>query len=181
VRVVQAGHLLVPGFGIDADHVGVFEFGDEGQGVADGGEQDVAAGLVGFGFDRDPHSVALVDGVLGQQVDSFPVPVQGGSDVLGEVDFRAFTAAPENVDLCAEFSGEVDVAHDLAQRVPAHGAVVAGEAAVFEDRVTEEVGGHHRQTRPVSVSAVLNWSMICCRSDGLLPGGIRSSSWKVML
>jgi len=35
-------------------------------------------------------------------------------------------------------------------------------------------------TRPVSVSAALNSSMICCRSDGLRPGGIRSSSWKVM-
>ena len=35
-------------------------------------------------------------------------------------------------------------------------------------------------TMPVSSSAVVNSSMIRCRSVLLLPDGIRSSSWKVM-
>ena len=126
------------------DHLVVFELGDERQRVTDGGQQDVAAGLVRLRLDREPHAVALVDGVLGEQVDPFPVPVEGGADVLGEVDLGAFPAAPEHVDLRAQLGGQIHVLHHLAQRVPAHATVVAGEAAVLEHRVAEQVGRHHR-------------------------------------
>ena len=130
------------------DHVGVFELVDERQRVADGGQQDVAARLVRLGLDREPHPVALVDRVLGERVDRLPVPVERGADVLGEVDLRALAAAPEHVDLGAELGGQVHVAHHLAHRVPAHAAVVAGEAAVLEHRVAEQVGGDHRHHHP---------------------------------
>jgi hypothetical protein len=112
--------------------------------VADGRQQYVAAGLVGLGLDGEPHPVALVDRVLREQVDPLAVAVEGCTDVLGEVDLRALATAPEHVDLGPQLGGQVHVLHDLAQRVPAHAAVVAGEPAVLEDRVTEEVGRHHR-------------------------------------
>jgi hypothetical protein len=54
VHEVEPGHLLMPDLGVEPDHVGMGQRPDEGQGVADGGEQDVAAGLVGLGFDREP-------------------------------------------------------------------------------------------------------------------------------
>ena len=50
VGVVEVGHLLVPGLGVEADDVAVLELGDHGQGVADGREEDVAAGLVRLGL-----------------------------------------------------------------------------------------------------------------------------------
>src|SRR3954471_8886302 len=146
VGVVEAGHLLVPGLRIDADHVVVLELGDEGERMPDRGQQDVAAGLVRLGLDGEPHAVVLVDRVLGEKVDPLSVAVEGGPYVLGEVDLRAFPAAPEHVDLGAELGGEVHVVHDLAQGVAADCAVVAGEAAVLEDGVAEQVGrdhGHH--------------------------------------
>jgi hypothetical protein len=40
---VQPGHLLVADLRVEADHLVVLQPGDEGQGVADGRQQDVAA------------------------------------------------------------------------------------------------------------------------------------------
>ena len=148
VRVVQRRHLLVAGFRVDADHVRVLALVDERDGMPDRGQQDVPARLVRLRLDREFQSVALVDRVLGEHVDALPVPVQGGPDVLGEVDLGAFPAAPEHVDLGAQLGSQIHVAHDLAERVPADGAVVGGEPAVLEHRIAEQVGGDHRHDHP---------------------------------
>ena len=141
---VQPGHLLVPDLGVEPDELGVLERGDERQRVADRGQQDVAARLVRLGLDREPDVVALVDDVLGEQVHGLAVAVEGGPDVLGRVVLGALAAAPHHVGLGAQLGGQVEVAQHLAQREAAHVAVVAGEAAVLEHRVGEQVGGHHR-------------------------------------
>jgi hypothetical protein len=133
----------MPGLGIDAHHLVVFELGDERQRMTDCGQQDVPAGLVRLGLDREPQAVALIDGVLGEEIDPFPVPVKGSPDVLGEVDLGAFTAAPELVDLSTQLGSQIHIVHDLAQRIPAHATVVAGETAILEHRVPEQVGRHH--------------------------------------
>jgi hypothetical protein len=111
--------------------------------VADRGQQDVAAGLVGLGLQREADAVALVLGVLRDRVDGLAVAVEGRADVLRRVGLGALAAAPHDERLRAELGGQVDVAQHLAQRVPADAAVVAGEAAVLEDRVGEQVRGHH--------------------------------------
>ena len=54
----QARHGLVGELGVEADHLGVLQLADEGQGVADGGQQDVAAGLVGLGLEGEAQVVA---------------------------------------------------------------------------------------------------------------------------
>ena len=55
VGEVQPRHLLVPDLGVEPHELGVLQLRDEGQGVADGREQDVAAGLVGLGLEREPQ------------------------------------------------------------------------------------------------------------------------------
>ena len=79
---VEAGHLLVPDLGVDADQLGPVEGLDERQRVADGRQQDVAARLVGLGLDREPQVVALVDDVLAEEVERLLVAVERGRDVL---------------------------------------------------------------------------------------------------
>ena len=143
VGEVESGHLFVADFGVEADHFGVVELVDEGDGVADGGQEDVAAGLVGFGFEGEPQVVALAADVFAQDVEGFAQAVERGGDVLGGFVFGAVHAAPAHVGAGAEFRGAVDVAHDLAQGVAAHVAAVGGEAAVAEDGVAEEVGSDH--------------------------------------
>src|SRR4029453_9626066 len=86
VGVVEARHLLMPSFGVDADHVGVLELVDERQRVADGRQEDVAPRLVRLGLDRKPHAIAAVDRVLRKGVHGFPIPIKGSSYILGEVD-----------------------------------------------------------------------------------------------
>src|SRR5579859_4431493 len=147
VGVVQPGHLLVPGLGVQADLAGMGELADECQGVPDGGQQDVAARLVRLGLDGEPQVVPVVQDILGEYVEGFLVPVQRGPDVLGGPRFGAFPAAPGDVGAGAEVGGQVQVVHDLAQRVPADVAVVGGERAVLEHRMGEQVGrraGHHQ-------------------------------------
>jgi hypothetical protein len=51
--------MLVPDLGVDADYVGVFQLVDEGQRMTNGGQQDVAARLIGFRLDRKPQPIAL--------------------------------------------------------------------------------------------------------------------------
>src|SRR6478735_856393 len=144
VGEVQAGHLLVPGFGVDAHQFGALEGFDERQGVAQGGQEDVAAGFVGLGLDGEPDVVALVGDVVAQQVHGLAVAFQGAADVLGGVVFTAFAAAPHDEGLGTELGGQVNVVQDFAQGEAPDSAVVAGEAAVLEDGVAEEVGGDHR-------------------------------------
>lgn len=166
VREVQPGHLLVAGLRVEADPLGPLQLVDERQGVSDGGQQDVAARLVGLGFDREAQVVSLTLDVLAQQVEGLLQPVEGRAHVLGRARLRAFAAAPGDVDRGAEFHGQVDVADRLAQRVPADVTVVRGEGAVLEHRVGEEVGGGHRHLQPGRVECGAK------TLDRLIAGGV---------
>jgi hypothetical protein len=64
-------------------------------------------------------------------------------NILSYVIFGAFTATPHHERLGAHLGCEVEVAKSLAQSEAANTAIVAGEGAVFEHRVTEQVRGHH--------------------------------------
>jgi hypothetical protein len=144
VGEVQPGHLLVPRFRVDAHQFRALERFDEREGVAQGGEQDVAAGFIGLRLNGKPDVVALVRDIVAQQVHRLTVAFQGAADVLGGVVFAAFPPAPHDEGFGTEFGGEVDVVQDLAEGEAPHAAVVAGEAAVLEDGVAEQVGGDHR-------------------------------------
>ena len=141
---LRPGHLLVADLGVEADELGALERVDEGDRVAEGRQQDVAARLVRLRLDGEADVVALVGDVVAEQVDGLAVALERRADVLGGVVLGALAAAPHDEGLGAELGGEVEVAQHLAQREAAHGAVVRGEAAVLEDRRAEQVGGDHR-------------------------------------
>ncbi len=144
VGVVEPGHLLVPDLGVEADEFGVLELVDEGESVADGGEQDVAARLVRLGLEGEPEVVALLEDVVAEDVEGLLVAVEGGPDVLGRTGLGTLAAAPGDERRGAELDGEVDVVGDLADGEPAYVAVVVGEAAVAKDGMGEQVRRHHR-------------------------------------
>ena len=101
-------------------------------------------GSFGLGSMREAEVVAAVGHERAQQVHRLPVAVQRGPDVLGRVVLAALAPAPEHERARPELGGQLDVPQHLPQREPAHGPVVAGEPAVLEDGVGEEVGGDHR-------------------------------------
>ena len=112
-------------------------------------------------------------------VEALAVAVERGAHVLGGVDLGALAAAPEHVRRRAELGGQVEVAHHLAQREPAHAAVVARERAVLEHRVGEQVRRHHRDDHPGLGQRVLEALDVPGRARRRrLPNGTRSSSWK---
>ncbi len=110
----------------------------------DGRQEDVAAGLVGLGLEREADVVLLVLDVAGEEVERLGVAGQRVARVLGRGRLHALAAAPEHVDRGAELGGDVDVAHRLLDRVPADLRVVRREGAVLEHRVVEEVRRRHR-------------------------------------
>lgn len=144
VGEVQSGHLLVADLGVHAVQFRALQTLDEGQGVADGREQDVATRLVRLGLDGEPEAVALVDDVLAEQVERLLHPVQRDPHVLRSAGLRTLPAAPGHIRLGTQFDREVDIADHLAQREPAHVTVVGRETAVLEDRVREQVRRRHR-------------------------------------
>lgn len=151
VREVEPRHLLVSGLRVDADQLGALQALDEGQGVADGGQQDVAARLVRLGLDGEAEVVALLDDVLAQQVEGLLHPVEGQADVLRPAGLGPLAAAPRHEGARAQLDGEVDVAQRLAERVTAYATVVGGEPAVLEDGMGEEVRGHHGHDESAAV------------------------------
>jgi hypothetical protein len=93
VGVVEAGHLLVPGLGVDPDHVGVLELVMKARACPMEGSRMSPLRLVGLRLDREPHRVAAVDHVVGEGVHRLAVAVERRADVLGEVDLGAFPPA----------------------------------------------------------------------------------------
>ncbi len=152
---VESRHLLVADLGVQAHDLGVVERVDERHRVADGRQQDVAAGLVGLGLDRELDVVALVEHVVAKQVGGLAVALERDADVLGEVVLGALAAAPHDKRLGAKFGGQVDVAQDLANREATHVAVVRRDAAVLEHGVRERVGGDHRDHHAGLVARLL--------------------------
>ena len=58
VCVVQAGHLLVSGFRIEAHNVAIIELSNECQRMADGRQEDITARFVGLRFKTDAEVVS---------------------------------------------------------------------------------------------------------------------------
>ena len=54
----EPGHRLVGDLGVDPDHVGLVEGGDECEGVADGGQERVTPRLVRLRLDGEPSRIA---------------------------------------------------------------------------------------------------------------------------
>src|SRR5690349_9675848 len=77
VREVQPGHLLVADLRVDAVQLRALQALDERQGVADGGQQDVAARLVRLGLDGEADVVPLGGDVLAEQVEGLLHAVEG--------------------------------------------------------------------------------------------------------
>ena len=82
VGEVEPGHLLVPDLGVEPDHPRLVELGDQRERVADGRQQDVAAGLVGLGLEGEADVVATVLDVGAEQVERLRVAVERRLDVL---------------------------------------------------------------------------------------------------
>ena len=141
---IQARHLDVGGFGIDADHLRMIERGDEGQHAADGRQIEVAARLVRLRLDGELDVVALAEDVIAQEVDGLAEPLGRLDRILAGVHLDALASAPEDENLRAQLGRHVDGPHHLLRRVQAHGRVGAGEGAVLEDGMIEGVGGGHR-------------------------------------
>ena len=88
--------------GVEADHLGVVELGDQRDRVPDRRQQDVAARLVRLRLEREPHRVALLRDVGADDVERVAEPVHGGRDVLAAAVLGALAAAPHHERLGAE-------------------------------------------------------------------------------
>ena len=144
VQKVQSSHLLVGNLGVDAHHIGLVERGDKGQGVAHGGEVDVAARLVGLRLQRELQVVALALGVQAEEVQRLAEALARLQRIFGGVGLHTLAAAPEHIGRGAALHAQVDGTHRLLERVGAHSGVVAGKGAILEGGVAEQVGGRHR-------------------------------------
>ena len=139
----QARHRLVRDLGVHPHHVRMLQSGDEREGVAHRGQEDVTTRLVRLRLEGETHPVALVQDVAGQEVQRLGVPRQRVTRVLRRRRLHALTPAPEHVRGSAQLCSQVDVAHHLLHREAPHRRIVRGERAVLEHRMVEQVGGRH--------------------------------------
>ena len=110
---------------------------------AGGGQIDIAARFVWFGFEREFVVVALVDRILGEEIQRFAIPLQCFARVFRRIDLGTFAAAPEHVNVRAQFRAQVHRPHRLLQRIEAHARIVGSERPVFEDWIVKEICSGH--------------------------------------
>ena len=78
VCVVQAGHLLVSGFRIEAHNVAIIELRNERERMTDGRQEDITARFVGLGFQTDAEVVSAGLDVSRDGIQAFAVAIKGG-------------------------------------------------------------------------------------------------------
>ena len=152
---LRPGHLLVADLGVEADQLGVLELLDERQRVADGRQQDVAAGLVGLRLDGEAEVVALLEDVAAQDVEA---PRRSGRARPGR-PWRRRTPRPRGRPRRRTSARRARrpgrccrSALRSAKRRTSRSLLV--KRAVAEDRVREEVRGHHRYVEAGRVERV---------------------------
>ena len=100
-------------------------------------------GSLGLGSTAKRSGVAPLDDVPRENVEGLLVAIEGGPDILRGTGLGALAPSPEDNDSRPELGGEIEVVEHLTEREATHLTVVGREGAVAEDRVREEVGGHH--------------------------------------
>ena len=143
---VQQGHALVlEQFGVDAPEIRLFELAvDETDGVAAGGEEHLAAGLVRLRFDRGALVVrqALRFDVVGHMVEAVGQPGVDFAPLRDGGDFETVAGDPVGVVVGAEVRADAEGAFDLLRGELAEFGIRIAEAAVAEDLVAVEAAGH---------------------------------------
>ncbi len=181
VGEVEPGHLLVADLGVEADHLGAVQRGDEGERVPDGGQQDVAAGLVRLGLERETQVVAAVDDVLGR---AGRPPRGSGPARPGcpwPTSYSAPSRPPHMTNVCAPSSAARSTLRSTlrsAYRRTSRSLLVKPPSlnTGWVNRLVVTIG----TTRPVSSRALRNRVDVRrAGSASSAPNGIRSSSWKV--
>ena len=120
VGKVEPCHRVVREFGVDADHLGFVQSGDEAEHRARSGQIDVASRLVGFGLERKSIPVALILAVLAQKVDRFAEPRKGVEQLAARVHLGTFAPAPEDIGFRAQLRTQIHRAHRFLQSVGAY-------------------------------------------------------------
>ena len=149
---IQPGHVLVGDFGIHAAHLGMIQRRNQRQIRSRDGEIHMPARLVRLGLERELVAELLADAVFAQEIDRLAESLDRIDRVLGRIRFDAFAAAPEDVNLRAAFRAEFHRPHRLLNRISANPRIVAGERAILEDRIGEQIRRRHRHDQAVCPS-----------------------------
>src|SRR5258708_36784373 len=103
--------------------------------------------VVGFGLESETVAVLLLDRVVAQEVDRLAEPLERLDRVPGRIALHALPAAPEHVNLRAQFRAKIHRPHRLLDRISADAGVVPGEGAVFEARIGKGIRSRHRTSQ----------------------------------
>ena len=125
--------MFVSDFRIHAHHLGMIERRNESEIMPGGRHVDVAARLVGLGFQGEAVSILLRDVVFAKIVDGFAQALDGLIGAAASVGFNPLAASPEDENLRAELGTEVHGAHGFLEGVGAHLGIVGCERTVAED------------------------------------------------
>src|SRR5437660_6009324 len=91
---VKASHLLVGNLRVDADHLRMIKGRNEAEIMTGGSHVDVAARLIGLGFQREAVLIAAVEIVFAKVVDGLAQALDGLIGAAASIGLDAFAAAP---------------------------------------------------------------------------------------
>ena len=132
---VEASHLFVTNFWIEADHLRMIKSLNKAKCVTNSWEIDIATGFVWLWFDSKLQVVTLIDNILTQDVEAFAVTLECSNGIFTCICLCAFAATPADIDLCAKVNREINIAHHFAQCISTDIAIIRCECTIFEDWV----------------------------------------------
>ena len=165
-----APHEFVEVFGIETDHIGVFELAGKnpGEHCVGGGEENFRLRLKGLGFHAMEHGGAAFGlgnfnvGFAGG-VHAFGEPLQGLHFIDNALELVAEGAGPVDDVRCSEFMANGDGVAETPLGVVADFQLFSG-GTTREDGVVEGFGCDHR-----TLEAVLFEAGVDLADDGVLP------------
>ena len=180
VGEVEAGHLLVADLGVDADELRVLQGLDERQRMTHGGQQDVAARLVGLGLQGEHDRVALVEHVLAEHVERLLVAIERSAHVLGRPGLRSLPTTPGDERAGADSAARSRLSATLRM------AKRRTSRSLFVDPPSRKTGCQNKfvvtigTTNPVSARADCSVATWRSRSAAEQPKGKTSLSSKLI-
>ncbi len=144
VGKIQAGHMFMRDFRIYPYHLRMIQRLNKAQHGPGGRQVNIAARLVWFGLQRELQIIPLGNHILAEEIQRLTEPLQTINRIFPGVRLRPFPSAPKDIDPSSQFNPQVNRVHGFLQGISPHLRIIGCKGAIFEGRISKEVGRCHR-------------------------------------
>src|SRR5262252_9122513 len=141
--------------GIHTHHLRMVECRNQAQVMPGCGHINVCARLVGLGFQCKLETIAAVDVVLAQVIDSLTEALDCCIGLAACVCLCSVTSKPQDKDLCAELRTQVHSSQGFLQGIGTHFRIVGGKGSITKYGMKSQIDRSHGHMDAVVFAGLL--------------------------